>query len=328
MTKILVTRAIPGVLTVPGAEVIIGPDAGYLGEGELRAFVREHAPIDALVTMVHDRVDADLLDAAGDALKVVCNFAVGYDNIDVPACAARSVAVCNTPYAVTEGTADVAWALLLSAARRVHEGRRHIESGAYARRGVLGMREMLGVDIAGRTLLIVGAGRIGYATALRSIGWGMRVLYVARRRHFSFEFAPLNATRIGLDEGLAEADFISLHTPLTDQTRHLINADRLRLVKPTAVLVNTARGPVVDERALIDALREGRLFAAGLDVHEHEPDVPAELVSLPNVVLTPHVGSGARRYREMMTEIVAANIHAILTGADPVGLVFRPATQE
>jgi len=323
VTRVVVTRTIPGRLEVPGAEVVVGRDEGYQGDGELLAFVRAHAPMDALVTMVHDRVGGALLEAAGDRLKVVCNFAVGYDNIDVAACRARGVAVCNTPHAVTEGTADVAWALLLAAARRLSEGRRHIESGAFERRGVLGMAEMLGVDVAGRTLLIVGAGRIGYATALRSIGWGMRVLYVARHRHYEFEFAPINATRVTLEEGLARADFISLHTPLTDETRHLINADRLRLVKPTAVLVNTARGPVVDERALIDALREGRLFAAGLDVFEDEPRVPPELVGLPNVVLTPHVGSGARRYREMMTEIVGENIRAILEGGEPVGLVCR-----
>ena len=323
MTRVLVTRTIPGALTIPDAEVIIGRDAGYQGEGELLEFVRGHAPLDALVTMVHDRVDDALLDAAGASLKVVCNFAVGYDNIDVSACRSRGVAVCNTPHAVTEGTADIAWALLLAAARRLNEGSRHIESGAFERRGVLGMAEMLGVDVAGRTLLIVGAGRIGYATALRSIGWGMRVLYVARTRHYEFEFAPINAARVTLEDGLRAADFISLHTPLTDETRHLIDAERLALVKPTAVLVNTARGPVVDERALVDALREGRLFAAGLDVYEDEPRVPPELVGLPNVVLTPHVGSGARRYREMMSEIVAQNVHAILTGAEPVGLVSR-----
>ena len=323
MTKVVVTRAIPGILDIPGAETVIGPDAGLQKPGELVDFLRANAPMDALVTMVHDRVDAAALDAAGASLRAVCNFAVGYDNIDLTACRSRGVTVCNTPHAVTEGTADVAWALLLAAARRVHEGRRHIESGAFARRGVLGMAEMLGVDVAGRTLLIVGAGRIGYATALRSIGWGMRVLYVARRRHFEFEFAPLNATRVTLEDGLREADFVSLHTPLTDETRHLMNADRLALMKRTAVLVNTARGPVVDELALIEALRTGRIFAAGLDVFENEPSVPAELVALPNAVLTPHVGSGARRYREMMTELVAANIRAALSGGDPIGLVSR-----
>lgn len=321
MMKVLVTRRIPGELDIPGASIIIGPDEGFRTSESLCAFVSSHAPLDALVTMAHDRVDDALLRAAGDSLKVVCTFAVGIDNIELDACRARSVTVCNTPKAVTEGTADHAWALLLAAARRVGESERFVRSGVWARRGALGMAEMLGVDIAGKTLLIVGAGRIGYAMALRSTGWGMRVLYVARSRHYSFEFAPLNARRTTLDDGLREADFVSIHTPLTPQTRHLINAERIALMKPTAVLVNTARGAVVEERALAQALRERRLFAAGLDVHEFEPEVSAELRSLENVVLTPHIGSGAMRYRLLMTEIVSQNVRAVLSGEPPFGLV-------
>lgn len=321
MTKVVVTRAIPGKLSIEGAEIIVGRDAGYQQPGELVSFIKQHAPMDGLVTMVHDKIDAPALDAAGDSLEVVCNFAVGYDNIDVAACAKRGVTVCNTPHAVTEGTADLAWSLLLAAARRVGEGERFVRKGAFSAHGVMGMSEMLGADIAGRTLLIVGAGRIGYATALRSIGWGMRVLYVARSRHYDFEFAPLNAERVTLEDGLTQADFISLHTPLTPSTRHLINAENLKLLKPTAVLVNTARGPVVDEKALAAALKAGKLFAAGLDVYEDEPRVSKELLELENVVLTPHIGSGARRYREMMTEIVSANVSAVLFGGAPVNVV-------
>ncbi len=321
MTKVVVTREIPGELAIDGAEIVVGREEGYQKPGELVEFIKSHAPMDGLVSMVHDPIDAAALDAAGDSLKVVCNFAVGYNNIDVAECNRRGVTVCNTPHAVTEGTADIAWALLLAAARRVGEGERFVRRGAFSEHGVMGMSEMLGVDIAGRTLLIVGAGRIGYATALRSIGWGMRVLYVARSQHYDFEFSPINAERVSLEEGLKQADFVSLHTPLTPATKHLINAENLKLLKATAVLVNTARGPVVDEQALAAALKAGRLFAAGLDVYEDEPRVSKELLELENVALTPHIGSGARRYREMMTQIVGANVSAVLFGGKPVSVV-------
>src|SRR5690606_12740742 len=168
--------------------------------------------------------------------------------------------------------------------------------------------------MTGRTLLIVGAGRIGYATALRGVGWGMRTLYVARRRHVEFEIAPLGAERVDLDEGLRRADFVSVHTPLTPETRHLINERRLRLMKPTAVLVNTARGPVVEEAALVRALREGWIFGAGLDVFEFEPRPGADLIALKNVVLTPHIGSASRVHRELMTTMVSENVTAALAG--------------
>jgi glyoxylate reductase len=165
--------------------------------------------------------------------------------------------------------------------------------------------------------MIVGAGRIGHATALRGIGWGMRTLYVARRRHVEFELSPLAAERVELDEGLARADFVSIHTPLTKETRHLIDERRLRLMKPTAVLVNTARGPVIEETALVRALREGWIFGAGLDVFEHEPRPGAELIGLKNVVMTPHIGSASRKHRELMTTMVGENVSAALSGARP-----------
>ncbi|MEC9373652.1 MAG: D-glycerate dehydrogenase [Planctomycetota bacterium] len=321
MTTILLTRPTPGRYDIPGAEVVAGPDDGFRDPAKLRAFVEGARPVHAMVTMFHDRVDAALLEAAGPDLKVVCNFAVGYDNIDVAACRARGVTVCNTPDAVTEGTADLAWALLLGAARRLHEVGKYTRSPEYPARGVLGMSDFLGQDLAGRTLLIVGAGRIGYATALRSIGWGMKVLYVARTRHFDFEFAPLNGRRVELDEGLREADFVSLHVPLTKETRHLIDARRLGLMKERAILVNTARGPVVDEGALVEALRTKKIWAAGLDVYEKEPELAPGLAELDNAVLTPHIGSGAGRYRELMAEIVAGNIRAVLEGRTPANEV-------
>lgn len=317
MPKVLITRPTPGEYRIPGAEFVTGPEEGLHGKTALRDFVRSNAPLDAIVAMVHDRIDADVLDAAGESLKVVSNFAVGYDNIDLEACRERGVVVTNTPDAVTEGTADLAWTLLLGAARRLREADEYARSKEYPKNGVLGMGDLLGQDIAGKTLLIVGAGRIGYATALRSIGWGMRVLYVARSRHLDFEFAPLNAARIELDDGLKQADFVSVHAPLTEQTTHLIDARRIGLMKQRAVIVNTARGPVIDEAALVEALSEKRIFGAGLDVYENEPNLTPGLAELENVVLTPHIGSGAGRYREMMAEIVAMNVHAVLQGKAP-----------
>ena len=315
--NVLVTRAVPGVLDVPGASVRV------LGEAmpDRRAVLDAIPGVDVLVSMFTDRVDDELLDAAGGTLRGVCQYAVGTDNIDLDACTRRGVVVCNTPDAVTEGTADLAWALLLAVARRVVEADAYARSAAYPANGPLGMGDFLGADLTGRTLLIVGAGRIGRAVALRSIGWGMRVLYTARSRKWDMELAPLAARRVELDEGLAMADVVSLHTPLTPQTRHLIDARRLGLMKPNAILINTARGPVVDEAALADALRDGAIWGAGLDVFEREPFIQPGLLQARNVVLTPHIGSAERRYREMMTAMVADNARAILAGHEPTNRV-------
>jgi glyoxylate reductase len=270
-----------------------------------------------VVTWVSERVDAELLDAAGPSLRAVCNFAVGVDNIDLDACRARGVMVTNTPNAVTEGTADMAWALILSVARRVIPADRFARTPEYAARGPLGPTEFVGLELTGRTLLIVGAGRIGFAVAMRSLGWGMRVLYVARGRHWDFELAPLAARRVTLEEGLREADVVSIHTPLTPETRGMIGPSALAMMKRTAILVNTARGLIVDEGALAAALNEGRIHGAGLDVFEREPVVHPGLIGLDNVVLTPHIGSAAGRYREMMTEMVSENARAVLSGQEP-----------
>jgi len=317
MPMIVTTRRVPGELIVQGAEIRVGPD-----EMPERARVLEMVSgASIVVTMFSDRVDGEFLDAAGSSLRGVCNFAVGVDNVDLDECARRGVVVTNTPDAVTEGTADMAWALILAVARRLVEADRYARSGEYPRRGPLGMAEFLGADLTGRTLLIVGAGRIGFATAMRSIGWGMRVLYVARSRHWNFELAPLAGARVGLEEGLARADVVSLHTPLTSETWHLINAERLELMKPGAILVNTARGPVVHEAALVEALRAGRIRGAGLDVFEDEPRVHPGLIELDNCVLSPHIGSAEERYRAMMTEMVGENASAILDGREPVNRV-------
>ncbi|MCC6285994.1 MAG: D-glycerate dehydrogenase [Phycisphaerales bacterium] len=314
---VVVTRRVPGVLDIPGAEVRLGPDA----IAPRAATLERIRGASIVVTMFSDKVNAEFLDAAGPGLRGVCNFAVGVDNIDLPECRRRGVVVANTPHAVTEGTADIAWALLLATARRVVEGHEYIRSGAFSANGTLGMADFMGRDLTGRTLCIVGAGRIGQAVAMRSIGWGMRVLYVARSMHWEFELAPLAARRVTLEEGLREADVVSLHTPLTPETRHLINAERLAMMKPTAILINTARGPVIDEAALARALRAGTLWGAGLDVFEREPEVHPELLGLPNVTLTPHIGSAEVRYREMMTQMVRENAMAMLAGRAPACVV-------
>lgn len=310
---VAVTRLIPGRLEIPGAHIRMGTDEP-LSREKLLEFV---SGARIAVTMFSDRVDAEFLDAAGGGLRGVCNFAVGYNNIDLDACAERGVTVTNTPNAVTEGTADMAWALLLATARRLVEADRFARSGEWAEKGILGMADFMGVDLTGRTLLIVGAGRIGFATAMRSIGWGMRVLYVARSRHWEFELAPLAARRVSLEEGLREADVVSIHTPLTSETRHIIDRERLAMMKPEAILINTSRGPVVDEAALAEALRERRIWGAGLDVFEEEPRIHETLLGLDNVVMAPHIGSAERRYREMMTDMVGENARAILAGETP-----------
>jgi len=314
---VLVTRAMPGAFDVGDARVRV------LGEvlPERRAVLDALPGVRVLVSMFTDRVDAEMIAAAGGSLRGVCQYAVGTDNIDLEACREAGVVVTNTPDAVTEGTADLAWALLLAVARRVVEADAYARSEAYPADGPLGMGDFLGADLTGRTLLIVGAGRIGRAVALRSIGWGMRVLYVARSRHWDFELAPLAAERVELDEGLTRADVVSLHTPLTERTRHLIDKGRLGLMKDQAILINTARGPVVDEAALAEALASGKIWGAGLDVFEHEPVVHPGLIAAKNVVLTPHIGSGERRYREMMTAMVAGNVRAILDGEEPANRV-------
>ncbi len=317
MATIAVTRTLPGKLEAGDAAFRVMGD-GVANREELLKFVRGASVI---VSMHHDTIDAELLDAAGDGLKGVCNVAVGFNNIDLEACRSRGIRVTNTPDAVTEGTADLAWALTLAVARRLVEADRFVRSGEWAKQGVLGMGDWLGQDLTGRTLLIVGAGRIGLGVAMRAKAWGMRVLYVARHQKWSFELAPVAGTRVELDEGLSEADVVSLHVPLTDATTHLIGGRELSLMKPTSMLINTSRGPVVDEAALVTALKAKAIWGAGLDVFEREPALHPGLAALDSVVLTPHIGSAERRFREAMTAMACANAFAILRGEEPPNAV-------
>jgi glyoxylate reductase len=270
------------------------------------------------VTLLTDRVDDELLDAAGEQLVIVANYAVGFDNIDVPACTRRGVLASNTPDVLTETTADLAWSLLMAASRRIPEGDRFLRTRTP---WIWGPMMMLGQDVHHKTIGIVGFGRIGHALARRARGFGMRVLYFDVYRPAPELEQELGAEYRELDDLLAESDFVSLHVNLSEETRHLIDADRLRAMKPTAVLVNTSRGPVIDEAALAAALRDGEIFAAGLDVFEREPEVHPDLLTLDNAVVIPHLGSATVDTRIAMGLLAADNLIAALEGQKPPALV-------
>ncbi|HSL98438.1 MAG TPA: D-glycerate dehydrogenase [Candidatus Deferrimicrobiaceae bacterium] len=267
---------------------------------------------DGVLTLLTDRVDDELLDAAGPGLRVVSNFAVGFDNVDVAACTRRAIPVGNTPGVLTETTADLAFALLMAAARRVAEGDRYVRA---ARWRTWGPMLLLGPDVHGATLGIVGFGRIGQAMARRAAGFRMRVLYHDPARADAAIERELGAEFQSLESLLAAADLVTLHVNLNDQTRGLINAERLGWMKPTAVLVNTSRGPVVDTVALYEALRNGVIGAAALDVTDPEP-LPADhpLLSLDNCLVVPHIASASRATRGKMAAMAAANLLAGVRG--------------
>jgi len=313
---ITITRSLPGnpaSFFPPTVSVRIAPDERPLERDELLAFI---AGSSAIVCMFNNAVDAAFLDAAGPQLKAVCTFAVGTDNIDLALCKSRGIMVCSTPDAVTEGTANIAFGLLLAVARKIVEADRFVRTGEFTKHGNGFPKGWAGMHLAGQTLLIVGAGRIGRAVATRAQAFGMNIMYVSRSRHIDFEIAPLMAQRTTLEEGLKLADVVSLHTPLVPETRHLLNASNLKLLKPTAIVINTARGPIIDEAALADALWAGKIWGAGLDVFEHEPAVHPMLCTLDNVVMTPHIGSSEKKYRELMTEMVCQSALAAARGTD------------
>jgi glyoxylate reductase len=320
VSRVAVTRAIPepalDLVRESPHELFLSPHDRPLSREELHAHV---AGAEAAVTLLHDRVDGAFLDAAGPQLRVVANVAVGYDNIDVSACAERGVVATNTPGVLTEATADIAFALILMATRRLGEGERLIRSGTP---WSWNMFFLLGSGLQGKTLGIVGMGLIGQATARRARAFGMEVVYAGRRAVDPAVEAELGARRLELDELLAVADVVSLHCPLTEHTRHLIDARRLGLMKPSACLVNTARGPVVDEAALAAALRDGTIAGAGLDVFEREPLVDPGLLELENVALVPHLGSATVETRTAMGVLAVRNALAVLAGGPaltPIG---------
>ena len=315
MAKVVATRRLPEVafqaILAAGHELSVWEGECPPPREELLKLV---AGAEGLLTTLEDRIDAEVMDAAGPGLKVIAQYAVGVDNIDLEAARARGIRVTNTPGVLTEATADLAFALLLAAARRVVEGDRYVREGRWRCWLPTGF---LGPEVAGARVLVVGFGRIGQAFARRAKGFGMEILYTSRTPKPEAE-AELGARRVPLDEALPKADFVSLHVPLTPETERLFDRERLARMKPGSVLVNTARGRVVDTEALVWALTEGPLFAAGLDVTDPEP-LPKDhpLARLENVVLTPHVGSAGIRTRERMAQMAAENLLAVLRGEEP-----------
>ena len=308
--KVFVTRIIPdkGLDMVRDfCDVDLWNDELPPSREELFQHVRG---VDGILSLLTDRIDGEVMDAAGEPLKVISNHAVGFDNIDVAAATARRIPVGNTPDVLTDATADFAFTLMMCAGRRVLEAERYVRAGKWKTWGPM---FFLGTEMKGSTLGLVGFGRIGKAMARRAVGFDMRVIYYDP--HESKPDPDIKASRVDFESVLEESDFLSLHTPLTPDTRHLIDSEALSKMKPTAVLVNTSRGPVVDLDALYEALREKRLFAAGLDVTEPEP-LPADhpLLSLENVIIAPHIASASKAARDKMSWMAAKNLISGLKG--------------
>lgn len=310
--RVFVTRRIPDA----GLRLVVDATDADLWDQELPPprdeLLRRVAGVEGLLSLLTDRVDDELLDAAGPGLKVVSNFAVGFDNVDVPACTRRGIPVGNTPGVLTETTADLAFALLMAVARRLTEGYDHVRQDRWQTWGPM---LLLGRDVHGATLGIIGFGRIGREMAKRAGGFGMRVLYHDVDRASPQDEAALGAEGVELERLLSESDFISLHTNLTPETEHMLDAAAFARMKRGAIVINTSRGPVIDHDALHGALRSGHLGGAGLDVTEPEPmraDHP--LLSLPNCLVVPHIASASVATRDRMAEMAAANLLAGLRG--------------
>ncbi len=317
MSRIFVTSELPGKAVEELAsrhEVVVRTSSERLTHEEL---VEEAARSDALIVLLSDPIDEAVV-ASG--IKCIATFAVGYDNIDINAARRHGVAVCNTPDVLTDATADLAFGLLLAAARRIPESEVFLRGGMF---DGWAPSLFLGMPVAGQVLGVIGAGRIGRAMISRGGGFEMDVRYHAREDLPSI--VAKGARSQPLDDLLTEADFVSLHVPLTPETHHLIDRRRLSLMKPTAVLVNTARGPVVDEAALAEALRGERLFGAGLDVFENEPAIHPDLLQLKNVVMTPHTGSATVTARAQMARLCCDAVEAVLAGKVPKNTVVHPS---
>ncbi|MCC6144245.1 MAG: D-glycerate dehydrogenase [Candidatus Hydrogenedentes bacterium] len=314
MPKIFVTRPIPQpalqlLLDAFSAEdVKVYPIDQPIPREEL---LREVQGVDAIFSLLTEKIDGELLDAAGPQLQIVANMAVGYDNVDVPAATERRVPVTNTPDVLTETTADLAWTLLLGASRRAGEGERFLRNGQWK---TWSPTLLCGYDVYGKTLGIFGMGRIGQAVARRAKGFGMQVIYHNPDRLPDAAEQELNARHVSREELLRESDILSVHCPLTPETRHAFGASEFQAMKKTAVFVNTSRGPVVDEAALAAALKAGEIFAAGIDVFEKEPQVHPDLLACENAFLLPHLGSATLETRTAMATIAAKNIVARLQG--------------
>ena len=309
--KVLVTREIPEA----GLRLLEDFDVTILSEEppDHDELLKAVSGSGGILSTLTEQVDAGIMDASGENLKVIANMAVGYDNVDVEAATERGITVTNTPGILEETTADTAFMLLLAAARRLGEAERFLRAGKWK---AWGPKQFIGPDVWGKKLGVLGFGGIGQALARRAKGFDMEILYTARSRKEDAE-KEFVARKVELEELLEESDFVSIHTPLTDETHHLIGEKELILMKPTAVLVNASRGPVVNEAALAEALENKSIFAAGLDVYEEEPEVHPKLLKLENVVLAPHIGSASIETRDKMAEMAAENLRAVLNGEEP-----------
>ncbi|EKD62515.1 MAG: Glyoxylate reductase [uncultured bacterium] len=319
MAKIFVTRKIPGSaldkLKGSGNEVVVSEFDRPLTSEELLESARG---FDALLCLLTDRIDGEVLDALGPQLKIVSNYAVGFDNIKVEEATERGVLVTNTPSEViNESVSEFAWTLMLALAKRVVEADESTRRGAYK-----GWEPstFLGVNMVGKTLGILGMGRIGGLTARRALGWNMKVLYYKRSRDEAAE-KELEVEYADLDRLYQESDFISVHVPLTDETRHMINKIAFDKMKKGVIVVNTARGPIIDEGDLVRAIREGKVGGAGLDVFDNEPNINPELINMENVILTPHIASATNEAREEYGNLAVNAILDALTGKKPQNLV-------
>lgn len=310
MPRALVTRRLPSSVIArleAACEVDLYTGGTAISREEL---LRRVAGVDAIVCLLTDTIDAAVLDAAGPQLRIVANVAVGYNNIDVPACRARGIAVTNTPDVLTNACADFTWGLILAVTRRLGEGERVVRAGQW---GGWALDYMLGMELRGKQLGLVGVGRIGRAVAEKAPAFGMTVAYTAR----SAADLP-GAVQMPLDRLLATSDVVSLHCPMTPETRHLIDKTALARMKRTAYLINTSRGPVVDEAALAWALKERLIAGAALDVYEKEPEIHPDLMALENVLLIPHLASATTETRTAMADLAVSNAIAVLDGHAPL----------
>ena len=316
--KVVVTAPIPktgiSLLQEQGYDIDLHDSNRPLSTDELKAKIQD---ADALIPLLFDSITENVL-AHARYLRVIANYAVGFNNIDLESAQKRGIVVTNTPDVLTAATADLTWALIMAVSKRIVEADRFVREGRFT-----GWQPqlMLGGDVTGKTVGIIGAGRIGRAVARRAAGFDMKVRYVSlhRKREWEEETGALYGS---LDDVLTKSDFISLHCPLNDSTYHLLNARRIAQIRPGAYLINTARGALVDEQAMIHALQTGQLAGAGLDVYEFEPEIPRELKQLDNVVLLPHIGSATTQTRDEMARICAQNVIAVLEGKPALTPVF------
>jgi len=317
--KVLITAKLPGnaedFLKKKGFSVVVNKKSDTLSREEL---IKKAKNVDAIITLLNDKIDKDVIDNLKNC-KIISNYAVGYNNIDVEYARGKGITVTNTPDILTDATADLAMALILTIARKLFEAENFLRQGKFK-----GWRPdlMLGMDLKGKTLGIVGMGRIGFAVAKRAFAFGMKIIYYSRKEKPNAKL-ELKARKVTLNKLMKTADFISLHLPLTEKTRNLLNSEKLDLMKPTAILINTARGEVIDEKHLIRLLKRKKIFSAGFDVYSNEPNLNKELFTLDNVILLPHIGSATVETRAEMAMLAAKNVAAVLNGKKPLTPVME-----